>query len=74
MEQGGSMDELEGQDRDAVLEAICYALRYSLEGRPLGKTLACPAPEQAADRVLEQLERSGWRLVRLPPIQAHSTG
>lgn len=68
------MDELESTERDAVLEAVCYVLRYSLEGRPLGKTLACPAPDQAADRVLEQLERSGWRLVRLPPIPPHSTG
>ncbi|MFC4169587.1 hypothetical protein [Teichococcus aestuarii] len=54
-----NLDDLEGADRDAVLESIRYALRYSLEGRPLGWTLACPAPEQAADRVLEQMERLG---------------
>lgn len=74
MEPGGRVDELEGADRNDALESIRYALRYSLEGRPLGKTLACPAPDQAADRVLEQLERSGWRLVRLPPIKQHSAG
>ncbi|MFC4170058.1 hypothetical protein [Teichococcus aestuarii] len=68
------MIELEGADRDDVLESIRYALRYSLEGRPLRKTLACPAPDQAADRVLEQMERSGCRLVRLPPARAHSAG
>lgn len=69
-----NLDDLEGADRDAVLESIRYALRYSLEGRPLGWTIACPAPEQAADRVLEQIERLGWRLVKLPPARPHSAG
>lgn len=61
-------------ERDALLSAISYALRYSLEGKPLPKGMKWPDPGIAADRVLEHIERSNWRLERGNPVPPHSAG
>ncbi|MFC7557415.1 hypothetical protein ACFQU7_42140 [Pseudoroseomonas wenyumeiae] len=61
-------------EREELLRTIRYALRYSLEGKPLPKGMRWPDPEIAADRVLEHIERSCWRIEREKPIPAHSAG
>lgn len=61
-------------EREDLLGTIRYALRYSLEGKPLPKGMRWPDPEIAAERVLEHMERSRWRIERDKPTPAHSAG
>jgi hypothetical protein len=61
-------------EREDLLGTIRYALRYSLEGKPLSKGMKWPDPEIAAERVLEHIERSRWRIERDKPVAAHSAG
>jgi hypothetical protein len=61
-------------EREDLLGTIRYALRYSLEGKPLPKGMRWPDPEIAAERVLEHIERSCWRVERGHPTPAHTAG
>jgi hypothetical protein len=63
---------LKDKELDDLLFSVAFILRYGLDGRLLPKALATPEPELAAERVLEQIERSGWRLVKLPLAPDHS--
>jgi hypothetical protein len=61
-------------ERKDLLASIRYALVYRLNGKPLSKAMSCPEPDIAAERVLEHLERSAWKVVKGPPAPAHSAG
>jgi len=53
---------------------IAYALRYSLQGRPLPKGQRWPDADLAAERVVEHVLRCGWELRKLPPERPHTAG
>lgn len=66
--------ELAAQEQDDLVATVSYALRYSMEGRPLAKGMKIPDPDIAAARVVEHLARSLWSIRRRPPVTPHSAG
>ncbi len=63
-------DGLTPAARDDLLFAIDYALQFT----QTGKVLRLVSREQAAGRVLEQLERSGFVIYRKPPLPMPGVG
>jgi hypothetical protein len=59
--------------REDIAEALSYAMRFNLTGKPYrhGSEVAVP---MVVDLLLDHLERSGFVLMKRPPGRAHTAG
>jgi hypothetical protein len=53
-------------------QAVHYALRFGLSGKPLGKKLR-EDPEWMARHIVEHLARANFKVMQGPPRPPHST-
>jgi hypothetical protein len=56
-----------------VAEAVHYAMRFGLDGKPLGKKIREDA-DWMARHVVQHLARANFKVMQGPPLQPHSTG
>jgi hypothetical protein len=55
-----------------VAEAVHYARRFGLDGKPLGKRLR-EDPDWMARHIVEHLARANFKVMQGPPRLPHST-
>ena len=53
-------------------EAVFYALRFELTGKPHGKKIR-EEPRWMARHIVEHLARANYRFMKGPPLPPHST-